>query len=1425
MRGNGFSGPKTAAVPSSVKLLAEASTEPVWALDELGRCVYANGPARARTGPGDNALDRWLTSFDEQDREPVLQALRSSTDALELKLRLRRMNGHSEWCVLSGRRLAAGATWVVVAKRLEETGAISAAQSLADLVHQLPLVIVLLDRAGGRGQVNRKWFDYFGVPLVGDFCPALIDLVHAEDQASMRAIHRQLEGSQPFETQARLRRQDAAWRWNLIRFTPLREADGAQFAWVGTLTDVHDSKMSEQALLSSQERFQKVFANAPMGIAITDHDGRFVASNAAYNDLLGYSAEELAGTRFGELIHPDDRAGNAEWMRVVEAGERPFATIENRYLCRGGDPVWVQKIVFSVDADGKREQIALVTDINQRKRSEMRLERIHGTFYKLIQDSPFGIYVVDADFRVLQVSQGAQQVFAAVQPLIGRDFQEVLRTIWEEPFASEAILRFRHTLDTGEPYRSFNTVERRRDLAQEEAYDWRIERITLPDDRFGVVCYFYDLSERHRYESTLRESEERFRGMADGLPLIVWVHDAQGRLTFVNQTYCEFFGVDCTAAGNDGWQILIHPDDRDAYAQAFARSLASRQPFHGEARVLRQDGQWRWIESWGRPRLSETGEFMGVVGTSADITGRKDAIHALHEAALEDRLRAHLSDVQRLPDDPLAIVESVGRLLAEHLEVSHVSYQRVVPHLNDAITRDPRAPQWVPASILAHVLGDEALAARLCAAQPLAIEDIERGGHALHEYRSSLAAANVHALVVSPYCDGGRTLGALVVVHETPRAWSERELNVIREAAERTGDALARLAAERALRASEGRFRTISDAITGFVYVHTTDSRNTFVNRAYCTFAGREPDGLLENRYADLIHPDDTSAMFTRYAEAACQRRPFEGEFRFRRHDGVWRWHLVRTVPQTTSEGETVEWVGTATDITDLKLAQAALHDKTQQLEALLTSAPLGVAYFGRDYRYAQINEVLADLNGLPIGDHIGRAVDELLPENARTVMPMIDQVFRTGVAVADVEVVGETPREPGVKRFWLTGFYPVRDGAGAVTLVGVWVVEITHIRRAEEALREADRRKNQFLATLAHELRNPLAPIRNAIRILEHPDAPEPVTTRAREMMRRQTDHMVRLVDDLLEVSRITLGKLELRREPLRLVQLIEQAVDAVWTHMERAHHRLTVVPPSPRLRVEADPVRFVQVLVNLLTNACKYTDSGGHIELQATHEGNHAVIHVRDDGIGMAADRLPHVFEMFYQEDTTQARSDGGLGIGLALARGLVQLHGGVLTASSDGPGKGSVFTLRIPALPLHTATGDEPKPPVAWRALAGTRVLVVDDNRDAAVSLASLLRLEGVAARVAYDGASALAEALRECPDIVLLDLGMPERDGYAVCQDLRQAYPVSGLRIYALTGWGQDRDRARTKEAGFDGHLVKPVDMDLLFEVLSQTGRGR
>jgi PAS domain S-box-containing protein len=469
-------------------------------------------------------------------------------------------------------------------------------------------------------------------------------------------------------------------------------------------------------------------------------------------------------------------------------------------------------------------------------------------------------------------------------------------------------------------------------------------------------------------------------------------------------------------------------------------------------------------------------------------------------------------------------------------------------------------------------------------------------------------------------------------------------------------------------------------------------------------------------------------------------------------------------------------------------------------------------------------NAAAERLFGYTAEEAIGRHISLVIPPERIAEEDQIIANLRAGKRIEHFET--ERVHSDGHRIVVSLTISPLKDDAGNVIGASKIVRDITERKRMEDNLRvlaadlsENDRRKNEFLATLAHELRNPLAPMSNMLEVIKRANGDGEILQRAHETLERQLGQMVRLVDDLLDWNRITHDRLELRRSEVELSSVVQQAVEVARPLIDAAGHRLIVELPNEPIYLNADRTRLAQVFGNLLNNSSKYTRAQGAISLTAWRDGNEVEVSVKDNGAGIPPDKLNVIFDMFMQVDTTSDRSQGGLGIGLTLVKRLVEMHGGTIVPRSAGEGLGSEFIVRLPILVKPRAT-TESGADGAQEAPAQRRILIVDDNRDSAESLQMLLELTGNKTSLAHDGEEAIEAIERERPEVVLLDIGLPKLDGHEVCRRVREQPWGKNIVIIALTGWGQADDRRRSEEAGFNGHLVKPVDYDELLELLSK-----
>jgi PAS domain S-box-containing protein len=679
---------------------------------------------------------------------------------------------------------------------------------------------------------------------------------------------------------------------------------------------------------------------------------------------------------------------------------------------------------------------------------------------------------------------------------------------------------------------------------------------------------------------------------------------------------------------------------------------------------------------------------------------------------------------------------------------------------------------------------------------------------------------------------------------------------------------------EEALRESEQRFARFTQQLPGLAWIKDLEGRYVYANDAAVKAFGCSRDGLY-GKTDDEIFPPETAEQFKENDRKALASettgvRTIET---LEHEDGIVHHSVVSKFPILGPDGRAALVGGMAIDITDRLRAEEGLARSEQLFRQLAES--INEVFWMAD---PQVSEILYIS---PAYERVWGRSCQSLYEQPRSFLDAVHPEDQERVRVAALEKHrrGEPTdeeyrvvRPDGSVRWVRDRAFPVLDAAGRVYRMAGIVDDITEKKCTEEALQEANRRKDEFLATLAHELRNPLAPIRNAVQVLRLSDVSDPRLRLARDIIERQVQQMARLVDDLLDVSRITRGKVQLRKERLELVAVVQSAVEATRPFIEASGHQLTVTLPPEGVTLNADPIRLAQVFSNLLHNAAKYTEKGGHIWLTASvfvsasvsvsvegvrgqesgvrsqgseqkGDGHRSllnpdscpltpaatdscpltpevVVSVRDTGIGIASEHLPHIFEMFSQVAPALERSQGGLGIGLALVRGLVELHGGRVEARSAGPGRGSEMIVRLPVAEAPVQTPQEPSGAgQESRSPPKRRILVADDLPDSVDSLAILLRLMGHDTRTAHDGLEAVQAAATFRPDVVLLDIGMPKMNGYEAARCIRQQPWGQNIFLIALTGWGQEEDKRRAVEAGFDHHLTKPVDPDALRTLLA------
>ncbi|HEY3519121.1 MAG TPA: GAF domain-containing protein [Gammaproteobacteria bacterium] len=757
------------------------------------------------------------------------------------------------------------------------------------------------------------------------------------------------------------------------------------------------------------------------------------------------------------------------------------------------------------------------------------------------------------------------------------------------------------------------------------------------------------------------------------------------------------------------------------------------------------------------------------------------------------------------------------------------------------------------------------------------IEDVE-SDELYAPLREIAKAAGYRAMQATPILSrGGQPLGMISTHFRSPRRPSEQALRLLDLYVQQAANFIERSQGEHYLRESEQRFKSLSDIVPGTIlWASERDGSCSFLSRGWQEHTGQAPEDARQFRWLEMVHPEDRERTRRIFLDATALQEAFVLDFRVRRRHGEYRWMLVAGRPRYHESGEFAGLVGSVIDAHERKLAENALREseallagQKEAFQAAMDGKPLAaclhelvrtaVAHFGGHTRAAfylldeatgstlhhvtgMSDEYAQLIAGFTIGpDSLASGL--ALHRGTPVITPDVDEDPRWdnwkwlardhgyrgcwsfpvqtpgGPMLGTFSLYFSEPRSPTPEDLNVVGSL-----AQAAGIVISRYSEAAERARAEQALTEANRRKDEFLAVLGHELRNPLAPLSTATDLLENARKQPELIDKVRPMMRRQVDHLSRLVDDLLDISRISRGYAELHRAPLDLREAVESAVEQSRPAIAALRHTLSVELGDTPLRVDGDFQRLTQVFCNLLANAAKYSDPGGEIAMRAAPDADAAVVSIKDRGFGIPKDRVAGLFEMFSQVPEHRALvGGGGLGIGLALCRQLVELHGGAIEVRSEGLGSGSEFVVRVP---LAAGACDEAEPPAAERSAASRRrrVLVVDDNADAAATLRMVLELQGHEARAAFSGQAALDALAEFDAEVVLLDLGMPGMDGFEVAQRIRALPGGRDVLLVALTGWGQDDDRRRTAEAGFDEHLTKPVDAERLAALLVNDGEA-
>src|SRR6056297_105587 len=1102
---------------------------------------------------------------------------------------------------------------------------------------------------------------------------------------------------------------------------------------------------------------------------------------------------EIIRNRF----HPEDRADIEGRIKAClnPEGSGQF-TMDHRIVSSDGSIRWLnvcQQVFF--DSGQPISGLLAAVDISDRKAEEQQTRQLHETFRQVVEDNPFGVYVIDDEFKIRYVSEGAKENFSALTPIVGRDLADALRRIWPEPFVSEAIFRFRQCLETGRPYVAPLLIEQRVDRQITEAYEWKIKRVTLPGNRYGVVCYYYDATERKRWEQSLRESSELVQTIAENSTEALLMMDASGRVIYCNQAWIDMTGFDREEMKSTPLHELVHHHHSDGRLFPLSECPIDKalpkdsQVRHHEDLFFRKDGSSFDVLYSARP-IYRDGKPYATIVEVRDVTEQNAAKRELIEA--KQFLEAALSATG------LAV-------WSWDLKSDQV---RSGQDLRAMFGMTPDTP------MLANEFIDGVNGADRPKIENAFREAIDAGSFFDEEYRVD-------------WLDGSQrwlhTLGRYV--HDL-----DAFLGVVADVTERKD-------AEIKIRESELYFRNMADAAPAMLWITDRDHMCTYLSRSWYEFTGQIESDAMGLGWTDATHPEEKERVSQEFLSAARGHKNFIGEYRLRTANGEHRYVVDLGRPRFDQAGKFAGYIGCVIDIHERRLAENTMRASESRLRLVAEATGFGT------YDYDAAKDFL--LWSPELYQILGYSEDVVprLASVRRLVHP--DDLPRFEFIMADARRLNGPDRyhdeyriirDDGETRWIVYTGQVIREGDNGrrrlQRVVGMMqdITERKHfeqsLQKAKESAETANRSRGEFLANMSHEIRTPMAAILGHADILKD-HLTDPDNVQVVETIRRNGNFLLNIINDILDLSKIDAGKLKIERCPVRpdaIVGEIRSLMD-VRASEKKLPLNVSFRSPVPET-VQTDPVRLRQVLLNLVGNAIKFTDEGEVcLQIDFDESENRLIFDIIDTGMGIPRDKLDTLFEPFAQVDSSSTRSFGGTGLGLTICRRLAEALGGAITVESE-LGKGSRFTLTMPA----EKPGQLIRPNLAVAPPADTpqqdvrlsaSVLVVDDRRDIRYLAQHFIEKAGGTVHTATNGQEAIdfMESDRSPEiDVIVMDMQMPVMDGYEAATRLRRR--GCKLPIIALTANAMKSDRDECLAAGCTDYTTKPLDRRKLIRMIEE-----
>jgi PAS domain S-box-containing protein len=1249
-------------------------------------------------------------------------------------------------------------------------------------------------------EVNQRLCDIVGYSREELMTKNFADITHPDDlEQDLGAMRRLLAGEiDTYLREKRYCRKDGSVVWANLTVSMMPKADGSPDYFISIVEDISARKWAEEKLLEREDRL--LLASWVSGLGIFEWDvqaDRAVWENERMYEIFGHTRADGALSRAHlaeKYIHPDDVATFGQALADGMKTGRPFH-VGYRIRRKDGALRWLELAAnFELARDGAPiRMIGVLADITERKQVEEKLRESQERLQLFIEHAPASLAMFDREMRYLAASRRWMTDYGlGDRDVRGQSHYDLFP---EVPERWKAV--HRRTLE-GEIVRADEDRFVRAD-GKVQWVRWETRPWHEADGAIGgLVIFTEEITDRKLAEEALRESELRFRTMISAIPPLSYETNADGANIFTSDQWLAYTGITAEESAGTGFIRAYHPDEAEDVLAQWNAAVRSGTSFERKCRIRAADGSYRWFLNRARPGRDAEGRIVRWAGSLTDIDDLIRAEERLRENEL--RFRTMISAVPSLTFE--TDVDGNNTFASDQW----CAYS--------GLTAEETAGRGFARAF--HPDDAEDVTARWFAAvrsgTPFEIRHRVRAADGSYRWFlcRALPARDAEGRIV-------RWSGSLVDVDDLVRA-------------------------DEALRESELRFRTMISAVPNLTFESDADGYNTFASDQWCVYTGMTAEETTGIGFARAIHPDDAEAVTARWFAAVRSGTLFESRHRMRAADGSYRWFLCRAQPGRDVEGRIVRWAGSLMDIDDLMRAEESLRESKERLAGIVSSAMDAIITVDEDQRIVLFNEAAERMFCCPAAEALGQPFNRFIPERFRDAHTKLVRRFgETGGASRAMRSLTAL-RADGTE-------FPIEAAISKVEVGGRKLYTLIHRditeRKQAEAEREqlareqiaraaaeaASRSKDEFLAMVSHELRSPLNAILGYTRMLRSGPADREAINNVAAVLERSAKAQLQIIEDLLDSARIITGKLRIDPGPVDLVPALEAALDTVRSAAEAKGVTLVAnFGPLPE-QVLGDSTRLEQVVWNLLSNAVKFTPEGGRVELRMEGAADNVRITVSDSGKGVDPEFLPFVFDRFRQADTSGARRYGGLGLGLSLVKYLIELHGGTITAASEGLWRGATFTVTLPrrhpefiAPPLPSAPLREARTEAAITldeafSLEGVSVLVVDDQEEARVILTQALGEYGAQVTAVPSGAEALALLSDppggRRPDALILDIAMPGEDGYAVLKKVRaleaeQGAEADQIPAIALTAYGRGEDRLRALQAGFHMHVAKPVE---------------